>query len=276
MTMNFMRNFKKLFLMLSCILYGTMLGGCHQKSVVFEKEQIRFFPSALYFQGNQGLYDDSESVDDSLSLKVMVQFLAESEEDVNQFYDDIQSIDIIGNHGNKVKASMMKGDIEKIKQENVRDQYHLNGYFSGKFDIIFDVNGDFKADKIQIEKKDGSILVLDSLIDVRYEDVDAKKKGLLLTHYAPRNDSSGELYNIGQDLSELSEPQIKLEQVHYPKDVLNASLLQTKYENRLVIESKEPWRTINYYIYIDQGDVLIPAYGEIYFEFFYSVADKLI
>lgn len=77
-------------------------------------------------------------------------------------------------------------------------------------------------------------------------------------------------------MSILEDSNIKIEQVHYNKDVLNATLDVSENGNRLIIESKDPWRTINYYTYIEHENTLIPVYGELYFEYFYSIIDRLL
>lgn len=275
-TRKIIRRYLSLLIMISCVF----LGGCHQKSSVFEKESIRFFPSSLYFQGNQALFEDvletAQIKDDSINLKVMIQFLAESEKDVEHFYDEVESITIVGNHGNNVKGSINKGDISQIIVENVKDRYHLDGHVSGNFYIVFEVKEDFKANEILVKKKDGNTFTLDCIIDVQCDKLDSKKKSEFLTYYGSRNDRFGELYNEGQDLSILEDSNIKIGQVHYNKDVLNATLDVSENGNRLIIESKDPWRTINYYMYIEHENTLIPVYGELYFEYFYSIIDRLL
>lgn len=129
-----------LLLLLCC----SFLSGCNSKSTIFEKDAIRFFPSALYFKGNEALFDDQKGElqmeNDGTSLSLYIQYLAENENVVEDFYNEIKAVTIINDNGENVNASVFNElDYESIDMGNVRDTYHLDGCIGGTLKVVFTV-----------------------------------------------------------------------------------------------------------------------------------------
>lgn len=274
-----------LLLSLSLLLCCSFLSGCNSKSTIFEKDEIRFFPSALYFKGNEALFDDRKSglqmENDGTSLSLYIQYLAENENVVEDFYNEIKAVTIINDNGENVNASVFKEfNYESIDMRNVRDTYHLDGCIGGTLKVVFTVHEDISAKELILEKKDGTSYTLDCLIDVQLENFtsDKHKESMISNRYLI-NDVTGTLEDDKIDFDRMSNLDIDRfapSQLHYNEDVLDITFDLTSNFPNFIIERKDPWRTTSYYVYIEQDDYVFPIYGYAYFYYYGSVVDKLI
>ena len=84
------------------LCFSFLLVACQAKTDIFQKENVRFFPSAFYYVGDPGkemistLSNGTEGIFDPEEKKIsfIVQVLSDSEEDIKNFQNQITSVGI--------------------------------------------------------------------------------------------------------------------------------------------------------------------------------------
>ena len=254
---------------------GFLLVACQSKSDVFKTENIRFFPASFYYVGDPSKLMSSNEEDkvkkgtrDKWDNQVCfkIQFVANTQEDAEDFKDQIDSAQIIG-EAQTLDAEAFVSDITEITTASGKIKNELDGNYMGELTIWFLTEKKLTADSVKLYLKDGTIKNLDCDIHVEpevfLEDLNVNQ----YTHKSFVWESTVEGgYQGGLSLSVMGKlkDQFSMDLLHYDTQKMNATFDEAS--QKLHLEGKQEYRTFTYVCYVKWSKQIYPFNGYVAFQ----------
>ncbi|MCH4286421.1 MULTISPECIES: hypothetical protein [Bacillota] len=268
------------------LCFSFLLVACQAKTDIFQKENVRFFPSAFYYVGDPGkemistLSNGTEGIFDPEEKKIsfIVQVLSDSEEDIKNFQNQITSVGIITSD-HEISATANLYNIKKIDTApgKAKTNNELDGKIQGDLVISFNALDDVISDRVQLTMKDGTVKNLDCDIQVHVEAFSKDLNVNYASNYkAIREKSSFDTNRGGFTFSNIGEDMKTFDMKDLVYDDTKMEATYDTQTDELILDGKEPWKTITYVCYYQTyTSQIYPLSGYIYFGEFQEVIDKL-
>lgn len=257
-----MKTRKSLCFIMICAMI--LISGCSSKNNIFQKEDIRFFPSALYavkpiLENNE----ETEAKDKTFTMKV--EFMAKDVETVQTLQKDLDYASIIKPDGTKISAATKMSEAYRIK-ESLEDDTLKYAY--GYIDITMTVPDAFISEDVRLVKKDGSEMKLDSRIRIDFSTIPADTYvSSTIDHVLlnTQDDNLGASFEIPS--YRFNDTKMQKEDVFYSAEELNLILQPLDNDGvNLILNQTKDKRTMSLVLFIKNEDQIIPIEADVIFE----------